>query len=171
MDAIVNFLIEQADSFYWAITVFVIFVLILIKAGVKPIVSALDAREAKIKTELEESEVAYSKAKDLQAQLDEQLRGAEAKISEMMAEARRDGETAKAALLEEGRVELEATRQRTMREIKGAHQAALVEVRKEMADIATLAASKIMSRELDTNAHQDLVFAAVEELAAQAEAN
>ena len=50
----------------------------------KHVLAAVDAREAKIARELKESEDAYAKAKQLKEDLDRQMKGAEAKISEMI---------------------------------------------------------------------------------------
>ena len=95
MDAVVEFLIGH-KGFFWSIAVFVIFVAILLKAAIKPVFKAVQAREEKIERELKESEEAYAKAKGLQAELDKQLAEAESKISEMLAEGRRDAEASKA---------------------------------------------------------------------------
>jgi F-type H+-transporting ATPase subunit b len=157
-----DFLLNHAHSFYFGVGAFIVFAFLIAKLGIKPIVQAIDAREAKLARELKESEEAYAKARTLKDQLDAQMRNAEAKISEMMAEARRDGEAHKAQLIEQGRVELEAVRTRSLREIEAARAAAIISLRAEVADIATMAAEKIVRQKLDARQNDQLVGAAID---------
>ena len=94
--------------------------LILAKFGIKPIIDAIDARDKRISDQLAEAESVAAKAAEQQKELDEKLAGVEALINERMAEAKRDGEAAKAAMLEEGRTEIETMRNRVLREIEAA---------------------------------------------------
>jgi F-type H+-transporting ATPase subunit b len=148
-------------DFIWGLSAFVVFVLILLKLGVKPIADGIAAREAKLAKELAESESAYAKAKKLSEDLDLQLRGAEAKISEMMAEARRDAEALKAAQVEEGRKDIDAIRHRSLREIEAARNSALVDLRNQVVEIAALVAEKAIGERLDTAKHAQLITDAV----------
>lgn len=157
-----DFLLNHAYSFYFGLGAFLCFLVLLAKFGIKPITQALDARDAKIASDLKESEDAYLKAKSLKEQLDTQLRNAESKIAEMMAEARRDAEAHKARTVEQGRNDIEAIRNRVMREIDGARQAALIELREAMAEISTGVAEKILRQNLDAGRHEQLVVQAME---------
>lgn len=156
------FLLDHAYSFYFGFAAFLIFFIILAKYGVKPIVAAIDAREAKISKELSESQDAYAKAQTLKQQLDQQLKNAESRISEMMAEANRDAEARKTALLDQGRVELDGMRGRALREIEAARQGAILNLRAEVADIATTVAEKILKERLDSGRHEQLVTQAID---------
>lgn len=157
-----DFLLNHAYSYWFGLTAFIIFATVIAKVGIRPIVQAIDAREAKLARELKESEDAYIKARTLKEQLDTQLRGAEAKIGEMMAEARRDAEAHKAALVEQSRVEIEAMRNRNLREIDAARNAAIIALRSEVAEIATQVAEKILRERLDANKHEQLVAQAID---------
>ena len=157
-----DFLINHANSFWFGLAAFLVFVALLSKLVIGPIVKALDAREEKIKNELHESEAAYTKAKEMQAELDKQLKGAEAKISEMMAEARRDGEEQKKTLVEQGREDIEGIRTKALREIDAARHEAIVGLREEVAEVATSVAEKIIKQELDGGQYQSLVNSTIE---------
>lgn len=148
-------------DFLWGLSAFVVFVLILLKVGIKPIADGIAAREGKISRELKESEDAYAKAKQLKEDLDQQLRGAEAKIAEMMAEGRRDAEALKHAQVEEGRKEIEAIRVKSLREIDAARGAALIELRRQVAILAGIVAEKAIGERLDTSKHEQLIEQAV----------
>lgn len=156
-----EFFFEHIDSFFWSLGAFVVFVLIIFKFLLRPVVTALDKRDEKIKADLDQAAEARSKAERIQAELDEQLRGAEAKIAELMAEARRGAERQKEEILAAGREEVETLRQRSLREIDEARHQAVVAVRAELAEVATMVAEQILDKNLDAQAHQDLVGAAI----------
>jgi len=158
----VDFLLNHAHSFYFGFGAFIIFAFLIAKLGIKPIVQAIDAREAKLARELKESEEAYAKARTLKDQLDAQMRTSEGRIAEMMAEARRDGEALKAQLVEHGSTELEAVRTRSLREIEAARAGAIISLRAEVADIATQVAEKIVRQNLDARQNEQLVGAAID---------
>ena len=156
------------DTFLWSLASFVCFVLILFKFALKPVVGALDAREKKIADELAQSEQALAEAKAQQEAFTAKLKDAEAEVGRLLAEARASAEQQKEALLAEGRAEAERLIGRAKREIDSAKQAALVELRQGYAEVATLAASKIVRKELDPAQQGELVQAAISELEASA---
>lgn len=153
----------QIPAFFWSLTVFIVFVLILLKTAVKPVVQAMDARDAKIKEQVANAEATHQKAVELQKDLDEQLAGAEAKIQDLMADARKSAEENKGKIIADGHAEVEALRTRALREIEAARHAAIVDLRAEVAEIATRVAGKILDDELDSTRHQALVAAAIDE--------
>jgi F-type H+-transporting ATPase subunit b len=162
MEDNINFLLNHAYSFWFALGAFMIFFFLLAKFAIKPVVQAIDARDAKIARDLKESEDAYTRAKTLKDQLDAQLRGAEAKIGEMMNEARRDAEAHKVKMVETGRVEIDAIRTRSLREIEAARQSAIIHLRSEVAEISTSVAEKILRQNLDAKRHEQLVAQAID---------
>jgi F-type H+-transporting ATPase subunit b len=168
MDTIVEFAIANADSFFWSLGVFVIFVVILLKVAIKPVHQALVNREQKIARELKESEDAYEKAKSLQAKLDQQLADAESRISEMLAEGRRDAEAQKEKILEAGRREAEQLRDRALREITSAKQHALLEIKEQVAEIAVEVAGRVLQETLGADQQSALIKRASDAVEASA---
>lgn len=156
-----KFFSDNLVHFYWALGAFVVFVLIFIKLGVKHVLAAVDAREAKIARELKESEDAYAKAKQLKEELDRQMKGAEAKIAEMIAEAKRDGEALKAKIVESGRADIDAVRVRSLREIEAARHTAIVELKQAVAEVAIQVAENIVREKLDAGRQEQVVASAL----------
>lgn len=169
-DAQTSFLLNHAYSYWFGLAAFVVFCLLLMKFGIGPIVRALDARDAKIAAQLVEAEKTAAKAKELQAQLEKALAGAEAKIAEMIAEGRRDGEALKAKLVEDGYADIAAHRQKALRDIDAARHQALLDLRDAMADIAGNAAEKILRTQIDHATHRRLIDEAVTTYVNMAEA-
>ena len=82
MDDKIPFLLNHASSFWYGLAAFVIFAFVIAKFGLGPIVRAIDARDRKIKEQLDEAEETAAKAKALQDKLDSELAGAEARIAD-----------------------------------------------------------------------------------------
>lgn len=164
MDAILSNFLAQ---FLWGLAAFVVFVLILFKVGVKQILAAVDAREAKIKADLQAADDAASHAKKVIAENEAKMKAAEHEIQERMTEFRRDAEAHKIKLIDQGRAEIETLRHRAMREIEAARHAAIVSLRSEIAEISVSVAEKAARVHLDPAKHEELVLTAIEAYEAQ----
>ena len=160
-------LTSNLPQFIWGLSAFVVFALILFKIGVKQILVAVDAREAKIRKDLLEAEEAAGQAKRQREENEKERKAHETRIAELMAEVRRDAEEHKAKLIEHGRVEIEAMRVRALREIEAARHAAVASLRKQIAEVATLVAEKAIGERIDANKHEDLITAAIARFDAQ----
>jgi F-type H+-transporting ATPase subunit b len=159
MDAILSNFLAQ---FLWGLAAFVVFVLIVFKLGVKHILAAVDAREAKIKADLQSATDAAGHAAKVIAENEAKLKEAEHDIAERMAEARRDAEANKAKLIDQGRVEIDAMRHRALREIEAARHTAVVSLRREIAEISVAVAEKAARVQLDPAKQEELVLTAIE---------
>jgi F-type H+-transporting ATPase subunit b len=157
-----EFLDSNLANFLWGVGAFVVFVLVLYRLAVKQILGAIDAREAKIAKEMKEAEDAYARAKKVQSDVDAKFAAAESRISELMAEARRDAEAQKTQMVEKGRVEIEAARNRSLRDIDAARHAAVITLRQEIAEVSIQVAEKIVKERLDAAKHDDLVGQAID---------
>jgi len=155
-------LTSNLAQFIWGLSAFVVFVLILFKVGVKHILAAVDAREARIRKDLSDAEQASLEAKRQREANEVERKAHEAKIAELMAEVRRDAEEHKSKLVEQGRQEIEAMRVRALREIEAARHAAMVDLRSVVSEVAILVAEKAIGERLDVAKHEDLIRVAVE---------
>jgi len=163
-----EFLLNHAYSYFYGLAAFVVFAVILMKFGFKPIVEAIDRRDAKIKQQLDEAEATEAKARELRADLEKQLAGAEARIAELIAEGKREAEKHKGKIVADGQAEVDGMRHKALREIEAARHQAIVALRNEVADIATEVAEKILAAELDAGKHRQLVASAIEAYEAEA---
>jgi F-type H+-transporting ATPase subunit b len=155
-------LTSNLAQFIWGLSAFVVFVLILFKVGVKHILTAVDAREARIRKDLSDAEQASIEAKRQREANEVERKAHEAKIAELMAEVRRDAEEHKSKLVEQGRQEIEAMRVRALREIEAARHAAVVDLRNVVSEVAVMVAEKAIGERLDVAKHEDLIRVAVE---------
>jgi len=158
----VDFILSHVPSFFWGLSAFIVFVLILLKLARKPILAALDARDAKIAKDLGDADAANQKAQQLKLDLDKKIRETEDKVSALLAQARREADEARDALLKKGSAEVEQIRQRAQQDIEAARHAAIVSIRKEVADVAATVAGKIVSEKLDQARQFELVGQAID---------
>lgn len=123
----------------------------------KPIQKLLNDRKAYIRSNIEESENKKEEAANMQNEYEEQLKQAKIEAREIVAEAkkRRDEIVSKAEteakeeasrIYEKNEKSMELERKRIFQEIQG-----------DVADMALLAAGKVISENMDTDANRQLV--------------
>lgn len=134
------------DNTFWALVALVLF-LILVSYFKVPgmITKALDARAARIRSDLEEARSLKEEAKAQLAEYQRRRREAETEAREIVEGARREA----SAILQEAKVKSEdyVARRASMAELKisQAENDAIAEVRASAVDIAVAAATKIIS--------------------------
>src|SRR5690348_8467502 len=89
----------------WTVVTFVLVMLVLTKSAWKPILDAINAREAGIRENIERAEKANVEANGLRERYEAQLAEAQRKIQEMVSQARADGERARAELVAAAKAE------------------------------------------------------------------
>lgn len=148
----------------WTIITFVILLVILRAAAWKPLLGALTAREEKIRTALQDAEDAQQEARRLLEENRRQLALAEEQSQRVMKEGREMGERLKAEILDKANASSRTMIDQARDEILREKEAALGQLRAEVADLAVMAAGKLLDANLDTAASRKLVDAAIREL-------
>ncbi len=148
----------------WTIITFVIVLLILRGTAWKPIVQALKDREDKIRTSLEEAEKARIEAARLLEENRQVLLDAEAQSAKIIRDGRDMGERLKAEILEKAQASSEKMVEQAKDEIRREKDAALIQLRGEVSDLAIAAAGKILDANLDNAQQRRLVDKAIQEL-------
>ena len=143
--------------FAWILITFLLFMFILAKFAWKPILNALKERESSIKDSLESAEIAMEQAKKISADNEKAMKEAEQKAQEIRKQAVDEAEAIRQERIEKSRKEAEAMLEQARETIEQEKQKALVELRKEVADLAVQAASKIIESELDDQKNKKLV--------------
>jgi F-type H+-transporting ATPase subunit b len=148
----------------WTIITFIIVVLILRAAAWKPLLTALTAREEQIRSSLQHAEQAQQQAQRLLEENRQQLAAAEEQSQRIIREGRNLGERLKAEIMEKANASSRHMIEQAKEEIKREKEAALVQLRGEVADLAIAAAGKILDANLDTAKQRQLVDAAIKDL-------
>jgi len=129
----------------------------------KPILRVMDERSARIKESLEQAEFIREETARTQERIQEQLAAARQEGQAIVAQATQMGERLKEEARGEARREAEAIIVRARLEIQAERDEAIVQLRQQVADLAVLAAERLINRTLDREAHRRLIEEILEE--------
>jgi len=165
-----NYFKGNVDMTIWSIAVFLVLLAVLWKFAWGPIMEGLDKREQTISQALAQAKKAQEDAERLRLDFEKKMNQTAEQIRSMIDEARRNGQQLKDDLLNEGRAEVQADRDRLRREIQTAQDQALAEIWSQAGHLATLISAKAIRRQLSEDDHRRLVDEALSELGGAAAA-
>lgn len=143
---------------------FIVFVLFCMKFVWPPLNNAIEARQKKIADGLATGERAEKDLELAQAKIADELNDAKAQASEIIAQAKKRAEET----IDDGKKRGEQEREKLIlagqAEIKAERNRVREELRKQVAVLAVAGAEKIIEREIDKDAHSDIVEKLVAEL-------
>ncbi len=141
----------------WVLISMVVFLLVMGKYAVPPIMKALDERERRIKDSLESAEQALAKAEQISKDNKKALKEAEIQAQKIRKEALEEAELLRADKIEKAREEAGKIVEDAKRSVEQAKKQALIELRNEVAELAVRSASIIIEAELDQAKNKKLV--------------
>ncbi|MBI1803623.1 MAG: F0F1 ATP synthase subunit B [Ignavibacteriae bacterium] len=148
----------------WTIITFVLLVLILRKFAWRPILESLHKREEYVRTSIERAEQARQEAERLLEEHRKQIAQAEHEGHRILNESRALAEKLKQEIMDKANQQSRRMVEQAKQEIDRDKEAALVELRGEVASLAVQAASKILGETLDENKHRKIVDAYLKDL-------
>ena len=148
----------------WIAISLIIFLLIMTKYAVPPIMAALEGRETRIRESLEAAEVALAKAEAISKDNDKVLREAEQKAHQIRKEAKEEAERIRTERIAKAKDESEQIIEQAKSDIKLEKQSALLALRQEVARLAIKSASLIIEAELDEEKNKKLVDNYIDDL-------
>lgn len=148
----------------WTILTFLVAMLILRRYAWKPLLGALAAREEKIRSQLEQAEHAQAEAQRLLEEHRQALAAAEEQSQRIIREGRSLADQMKADILEKANTSARTMIDQAKGEIQREKDSALEQLRAEVADLAILAAGKILDANLDTPKQRKLVDAVIQDI-------
>lgn len=141
----------------WTLVIFGALLFILSKTAWPAILKQVEDREARIRQQLDDAAKANADAQRLLADYQAQLAAAKSEAQDLLAQGRQAGEKVREEMVAKGRTEQEELLERARREIAIERDRALAELRKEAVDLSIAAATKLIERNLDTEADRRLV--------------
>jgi F-type H+-transporting ATPase subunit b len=148
----------------WTLVVFGIAMAILSKVAFPRIAEALDKRQRAIEDSIDTAERTRREAEQLLAEYRERLAEARGQADEIVARARKTGETAEAEIVADARAKREEMMDQTRREIEAETRRAIQQIRNEVADLTIAATEKVTRKTLDGADQKRLVDEALSEL-------
>ena len=142
---------------------FAILLVLMYLVAYKPIMRMFDERSRKIKESMEQTEFIKEQAEHAEEETKKRIEDAGKEGQEVIARAVRMGEGTRQEAEQKAREEAELLLNRARMEIHRERDEAIDELRREFADLAILAAEKVIDRSLDKEAHRQVIDKVIEE--------
>ena len=136
---------------------FLILLFVLQRFLFKPVMAMLDERSQKIRESVEAAERARQESARADQARDEALREARRQADEIVNRATQEGQRIVAEARERAQEEAQGIINRAEQEASAERLQAMQELRAQVADLAVMAAGRVIRRSLDDQAHRDLV--------------
>lgn len=157
MGAIADALGFDVTRFFWAVVNFLILLVILNKFAYKPIIKMLDDRKKSIEDSLTQAESAKDEAIRLQKEYQAQLMESKKEAQEIIEKASKLGEQMREEIVANAQSEASKAIQRAQEEIVREKEKAVAALRDEVANLAVLAAGKVLGKAITVQDHEQMV--------------
>ncbi len=151
-------------SYFWKLTIFLVFFVLLAKFVWPPILKGLPGREEKQRCDLNTAENAAKEAQQTLAKYKQQLAEAQKESQRMIDESRKQAEQLGARLKADAEREITQLKERAQKEISAAKETALADIYEQSAILSTQIAAKILKRELNPADQSALVSESLAQL-------
>lgn len=128
------------------------------------ITSILDARAEKITNDIDQAEVARKKAEELAAKREAELAGSRQEATTILETAKETAEKNKAHILSEANQEALRLKEKAQLEISQNKEEAMNSIKGDVADLTVNLAGKLLSQQLDSEGHRQLIDRYLNEL-------
>ncbi len=136
---------------------FLILLFVLQRFLFKPVMTMLDERSNKIRESVEAAERARQEVAAADQERAESMREARRQADEIVTRAMQEADKIKSDARQQAQEEAQRIITRAEQEATAERQQAMQELRAQVAELAVLAASRVISRSLDSQAHRALV--------------
>jgi F-type H+-transporting ATPase subunit b len=147
-------------NLFWVIIAavnFIVFLLIIWRFFFGPVGRTLEQRRERIEQGLKDADAARRDRESAAEQRNQLLADARKEAAEILARADRQAEEARTQGLTETRTEIDRLREQAVSEIDAERQRALADVRAQVADLALLAAGKVVGETMSDERQRRLV--------------
>ena len=148
----------------WTIISFLVLLIVLAKFAWKPILKMLGDREGQIRTALEQAERARTEAAEMIKQNEKNLARAEEEYQKMIREGKAVAEKIKDEIVVKAKQQAQQELKQAAEEIQRNVEAAKLQLRSEVADLAIQATEKILEETLDENKQKKLTDSVINNL-------
>ncbi|RJQ09218.1 MAG: ATP synthase F0 subunit B [Bacillota bacterium] len=154
----------STNELIWAIINFVVFFVLLRLFLYRPVLKILDGRREEIRDNLAKAEQARTMAEKALAEHERQLAKARDEAQAVISRAQATAEKTKDEILSQAQRQAQDAIERAQRAIASEKERAVTELRREVADLAVMAAGKVLGRSLDVEDHREFVDEMVRKL-------
>lgn len=142
---------------FWTIFIFLLLVLVLSKTAWKPLMKAVEERERAIRHDREGAEKARLEAEKIKAGLDAGMAAFKIEMEARLTEARAAGARERDLIIEDARKSAALVIDTAKTELESQKNAMVKELKDKVAELAFLAAEKVLQKTIDQKADKELV--------------
>src|SRR5512145_3074977 len=153
--------------FVWTILTFLILVALLARFAWRPLLQALERRQATIAQSLEDAQRARHEMERLQRESVQIMAQARAEAESMLARSRSDAEALREELKQKARTEAAGIVKNAERQIQLETARAIQQIRHEAVDLSVAIASKILRRQVTREDNEALIQEALKQVESQ----
>jgi F-type H+-transporting ATPase subunit b len=153
--------------FVWTILTFLILVALLARFAWRPLLQALERRQATIAQSLEDAQRARQELERLQRESAQIMAQARAEAESMLARSRSDAEALREELKQKARTEAAGIVKNAERQIQLETARAVQQIRHEAVDLSVAIASKILRRQVTREDNEALIQEALKQVGSQ----
>jgi F-type H+-transporting ATPase subunit b len=150
--------------FIWTILTFLVLLTLLAKFAWRPLLQALESRQASIRKSLDDAAQAKVELERLHEQSAQVIREARLEAESIVVKSRGDAERVRAEMKEKARAEADAIVKNAERQIQLETTRALQQIRTEAVDLSVMIASKIIQRNLTKEDNERLIEEALKQV-------
>ena len=143
---------------------FILLLVLIKKFAWSNITGIFEERAEKIASDIDRAEEARQKAEVLAQKREDELAGSRKEAKTIIENARETAEKSKASILADAKLEAGRLKEKANQEIAQNKAEALQSVKGEVADLTISLAGKIISQNLDSHAHKELIDQYIDQL-------
>jgi F-type H+-transporting ATPase subunit b len=153
--------------FIWTILTFLVLVGLLAKFAWRPLLEALERRQATIAKALDDAKLARQELERLQKESAEMMRQARVEAEVIIARSRTDAEALREELKQRSRAEAAAIVKNAEQQIQLETARAIQQIRHEAVDLSVTIAPKILQRQVSREDNEALIEATLKQVEAR----
>ncbi|MGL5348833.1 MAG: F0F1 ATP synthase subunit B [Peptostreptococcaceae bacterium] len=123
----------------------------------KPVMTVIEARENDIKANLAEGEKAKTEGINLKKEYEEKVSTAKAEGQEIIKQATLRAEQKETEIISTAKQEAQSIKEKASKDVEQERQKVMNEIQSDISNIALLAASKVIEKDIDKSKHEELI--------------
>ena len=155
--------------FIWTILTFLVLLALLRMFAWRPLLQALEGRQASIRKALDDAQQAKQELEKLQQQSQEIIRQARVEAESIVSRSRGDAERLREEMKQKAKSEAEGIVKNAERQIQLETGRALQQIRREAVDLSVMIASKLIQRNLTKEDNERLIDEALRQISQKAQ--
>lgn len=148
--------ISPVELIIQLINTFLVF-FILSKLLFKPVLGIIEAREKEIQSNLAEGERTKAEGEKFRKEYEEKLNSAKEQGQEIIKQATLRAEQKETEIIANAKEEASQLKEKASKDVEQERQKVMNEIKNEISNIAVLAASKVIEKDIDSNKHKELI--------------